>query len=132
MVRSHKPDTDDIISRVSSLETSVQNLHDVVSEIKQGIETIKVALQDNAKTNWNLILTAGFLILAVWAAAIHPLSDTLDNQKATAATLADAVLKQNDKINELHTQQAIDDANFINLEERLNIWVSPPPRSNDR
>lgn len=57
-------------------------------------------------TDWSGVLAALTLVGTLYAGAIHPLSGDVDRQAAEAATLAEAVVKQNTAINDLRIEVA--------------------------
>ena len=112
-----------IESRVSSLETSVGNLHEDLSGVKLELKNIATILGAKNKTDWSIILTAGILILGFYAAAIRPMSADIDRESLNAEKLALAVLEQNKVSNGIDHHQGIDETNFTNLKndvERLD------------
>ncbi len=52
------------------------------------------------------MVSIGFLALAVWAAAIHPLNQDLERQVTSGSKLAEAVLIQDNKIRVLQIDQS--------------------------
>jgi len=109
-----------IHSRVSVLEDAVGNLHTDLSEVKQqmsaGFRDIQSVLSNYGKPNWTIIFGGIALIMAIWAAAIYPMQQTLDRHERQAETLAQAVVDQNKTIDAMSVQQAINQSRISALE----------------
>lgn len=106
--------------RVERLETTVEsfvvNTRDQFLSINVTLEKIQDSLSSRQQTNWPLMVSIGFLALAVWAAAIHPLNQDLERQVTSSSKLAEAVLIQDDKIRALQIDQSRFQAEHTALE----------------
>jgi prefoldin subunit 5 len=94
--------------KIAALETSVKSLHGELGEIKAAVSSIATTLQNTRETNWATIF-AGVAVLvsviaALWAAAINPLNHDLDRLASEKEKLAEAVLVQNNKMQDLKDQ----------------------------
>ena len=78
--------------RIGKLETAFSNLAVSVNKLQEVQERIERAIADSGKTNWSVLFAgAGVLlslVLVIYGAAIHPLSQNIERQEAGAAILA--------------------------------------------
>lgn len=99
------PPDQTLAERVSALEVSVRGVSENQVALKtgmdQGFAQINGRLQEGATTNWSLILVGIVTAIGLYASAIRPITNDIARDEAAAATLADAVLKQNEIIVDL-------------------------------
>lgn len=89
--------------RVSSLETAVSTLHADIADVKgtmsAGFRELNKTLSDANKTNWSVILSGVMVALALYAAAIRPLSQDVGR-------LEEIVTRQGQLLTEVRVAQA--------------------------
>lgn len=94
------PDSN-IDSRVSSLETSVDSLHEDLVDVKRamgvGFDRIQTALTSSSRTNWSVIFAGLALVGTVWAAAIRPLTADIGRIEKTEEMAAILTVKNADR-----------------------------------
>ena len=104
-----KPDT--LHERVSGLEASLAGLqHEMVAlqeSVTDGFRDLKKSADDSSRTNWTVVLGGIVVLMAVYAAAVQPIVKDLTRQESQAGVLADAVLKQNQALNDQRVEGAI-------------------------
>lgn len=90
--------------------------------------------------DWGVILLAASVILALYAAAIHPIEQETERLRGVASDLAKAVLIQNDKIGRLEGATEKTTADLIVFDKRLeelhvtlrDLRANGTERSNER
>ena len=94
-------------SSASTLSERVARLETGMTTILHEIQALQGAFANSTRTNWGVIFAAVGLVMAVWAAAIHPLNEDMARNENNANKLAEAVLKQNEAIGSLTTGREI-------------------------
>ena len=107
------PNQNGLESRVSSLETSVDAIHSDVADIKKIVTT-------SQRTNWSVVIAGAGLVGAMWLAMIQPLQDKFSRSETDRATLADAVLRQNQRISLLEMSNAKSDSLLSSSRDRVD------------
>lgn len=65
------------------------------NQIHERLAVLEQTYRENAKTNWTMVLAAVMVVMALYGAAIRPLTNDVERIEAAADTLAKAVLEQN-------------------------------------
>lgn len=78
--------------RVSSLETSVANLHVEIGDIRrvlgEGFAEIRNAQNSHSRTNWPLVISGCMAIASLYAAAVAPIKGDVSRLEAATERLA--------------------------------------------
>ena len=107
--------------RIGRLETTVEGFHDQFRQISITLGKIQDALAVGKQTNWSLVIAGLFLVLAIWAAAIHPINQDVERQAVAASDLAKAVLIQNSTISEINGTLKENSTRQINDEKEIDL-----------
>lgn len=130
------PEPTKLNERVSVLETSVRALHEDLAGIRSamvaGFHDLQKTQAAASKTNWPVLLSASLLVLALYAAAIHPLQADITRHEASASDIAKAVLEQNRILNETRITLAITQAKLEEESHKLADIAERGPASIDR
>jgi hypothetical protein len=90
--------------RLATVETQVKNISTELSGIWKVLNQIQDSLNKSYKTDWQTIfaglVVVGALFGFVWGAAIHPINLDVERTSQSSATLAQAVVTQDEKFNE--------------------------------
>ena len=117
------PENQSELERLARVEQALATLAEAVSTVAQSVDAIKTDISAAGKTNWNVVLTAAIVVMALYAAAINPLANDVRRQETSAARLADAVIKQNDDIQKAQIAQAKLQADLLSVEASVRKIV---------
>ena len=124
-----------IHARVSVLEDAVKNLHQDLNRVEtsmaQGFSDIQSVLRGSAKTNWGTVISAVMLLLALYAAAIYPLTRDVERLQSNDATQVSATLHLQEQQTEMRVQHAVDggkvDVQLAVIETKLGLPLGSAP-----
>ena len=110
--------------RIAKVETEVKNISTELAGIWKVLNQIQDSLNKSNKTDWQTIFAGLLLVGALYAAAIHPISNDVERTAKSADALAQAVIVQNDmfsdeKFGRQHNEDELDKRVSI-IEFRLN------------
>lgn len=102
--------TDGLPVRFATLAERVEgitvNLAALETNVEVGFEKLQTAIAGLSKTNWNLVISAVLLTMAVWAAAIRPVVNDVTEMKTARASDHDAIVILSTKLAD--TKAALD------------------------
>ena len=92
---SDAPDITDR-ERIARIEASQDALRAEILVLGADVKTIRETVSGGRETNWQNWIGAALLVLAIYAAAIHPMQQDAERIQTDAKALAAAVLVQNE------------------------------------
>ena len=108
--------------RLATVETQVKNISTELSGIWKVLNQIQDTLNKSNKTDWQTIfaglVVVGALFGFVWGTAIHPINLDVERTSQSSATLAQAVVTQDERFNEEKYSRLKDQAD---MDKRIAI-----------
>ena len=96
--------------RIGKLETAMDGIRFEFTEVKSTLLEIQKSLSRSQRTDWQTIFAGLIVVGALYASAIRPIESNVARTDSAATKLAEAVIVQNDKINNLAVEQRMIDA----------------------
>lgn len=106
-------DGTEVFERLGRLETSVESL-------ASSVKALADSYASSRQTNWGVVASFAVVVLALYAAAISPIHADVERAAAGAERLASAVLLQNDNIQKLQIEQALQHGDAERLRADFN------------
>ena len=88
-MRTQRNEHDTTSDRISRLETAVESINDQLGVLSGAIAEIQRSVNRAGKTDWGTIFGGALVVLALYAASIHPLEEKITGLRGDLNKMGD-------------------------------------------